>query len=40
MVLHFELQIQGKKFKHMHWITYATTSKYKSSGREQTTQVI
>jgi len=38
MVLHFELQIEGKKFKQMHWVNYATTSKYKSTGREQTTE--
>lgn len=38
VVLHFELQIQGKKFKQLHWINYAITTKYKSSGKEQTTQ--
>ena len=38
-VLHFELIIQGKRFKTLQWANYAITSKYKSSGREQTSQV-
>jgi len=37
-VLHFELVIQGKRFKTLQWANYAITSKYKSSGREQTSQ--
>jgi len=37
-VLHFELMIQGKRFKTLQWANYAITSKYKSSGREQTSQ--
>lgn len=34
-VFHFELEIKGKKFKRLHWISYAVVSRYKSSGRKQ-----
>jgi hypothetical protein len=37
-VFHFELQIKGKKFKQLHWLSYAVVSRYKSTGRTQQTE--
>jgi len=37
-VLHFELEIRGKRHKQLHWLSYAMTNRWRSTGREQVSE--
>ena len=39
LVLLQELEIKGRKFKQLNWLSYAVGSRYKSTGKTQETEI-